>query len=87
MIMIEGVVVIVVALMVVSVALLGSDVVNCSGADVGSNQLIGTDPECFFVISIVLFRQILILQFLRFKWPPFGVAILAPLAASVCTPY
>ena len=60
-IMTEGVVMILVALMVVSVALLGSDVVDRSGANVGSDQLSGTDPECFFVISIVLFRQILIL--------------------------
>ena len=52
---------IVVALLVVSVALLGSDVVDRSGADVGGDQLIGTNPECFFVSSIVLFRQVLIL--------------------------
>ena len=60
-IMIEGVVVIVVAVVVVSVALLGSNAVDRSGSDVGGDQLIGTNPEYFFVISIALFRQILVL--------------------------
>ena len=33
------------ALVVVSVALLGSDVVNQRGTDDGGDQLIGADPE------------------------------------------
>ena len=41
----QGVVVIAVALVVVSVALLGSDIVDHSGADDDGDQLIGANPE------------------------------------------
>ena len=61
MVVIEG------AIVIMTMALLGSGVVNYNGADVSGDQLIVTNPGCSFVISIVFFREILILYFLDLK--------------------